>query len=186
MAELVGYARCSTWDQTTALQIDALKAAGCTKIFEEIASGTKTDRPELLKALEYLRGGDTLVVWRLDRLGRSLPHLIETVGGLEERGVGFKSATEGIDTTTPSGRLVFHVFAALADFERSLIVERTRAGLAAAKARGSKSGRKPSLSPTQIKMVRQMHAAQEHTVAEIAAAVGGVSRATVYRALAST
>lgn len=181
---LVGYARVSTWDQTTQLQLDALRAAGCQRIFEETASGTKTDRPELAAALDYLREGDTLVVWRLDRLGRSLKHLIDTVTALESRGVGFRSIHESIDTTTSAGKLVFHIFAALAEFERDLIVDRTRAGLAAARDRGSKPGRKPSLSTAQIDVVRRMHSEGKHTVQDIADVVG-VSRATVYRALAT-
>ncbi len=116
MGELLGYARVSTADQTAALQQDALKAAGCFRVWTDTASGAKADRPKLVEVFDQLRSGDTLVVWRLDRLGRSLPHLIETIGELEERGVGFKSVQESIDTTTPGGRLVFHVFSALAQF----------------------------------------------------------------------
>lgn len=183
MGQLIGYARVSTWDQETDLQIAALKEAGCSRIFEEKASGTKTDRPQLVAALDYLREGDTLVVWRLDRLGRSLRHLIETVSDLDDRGVGFKSIHESIDTTTATGRLVFHIFGALAEFERELIVDRTKAGLAAARERGAKPGRKPVLSADQVAVVRQMHSEGKHTVAQIAEVVGGVSRATVYRAL---
>lgn len=183
MGDLVGYARVSTTDQSTDLQRAALLDAGCIRIFEDKASGTRTDRPELASALDYVRPGDTLVVWRLDRLGRSLTHLIEVVRDLDERGVGFRSVHESIDTTTSTGRLVFHIFAALAEFERELIVDRTKAGLAAARERGSKPGRKPSLSADQVAVVRQMHAKGEHTVAQIAAVVGGVSRATIYRAL---
>lgn len=185
MAE-IGYARVSTWDQETDLQIDALKEAGCERIFEEHASGTKTDRPELAAALDYLRPGDTLVVWRLDRLGRSLKHLIDVVADLQERGIGLRVLHGGIDTTTSTGKLIFHIFAALAEFERDLIVDRTKAGLEAARARGAKPGRKPALTPMQIKTVRALYASGEHTIAEIAEAVGGVSRATVYRALAAT
>lgn len=180
--DFIGYARVSTWDQNTELQLDALDRAGCIRVFTDHASGTRTDRPELSAALDYLRPGDTLVVWRLDRLGRSMKHLVETVSSLEERGVGFKSDQESIDTTTPSGRLVFHIFAALAEFERDLIVDRTLAGLAAAKARGAKAGRKPSLSPDQIKVARSLHAEGQHTVSEIAD-IFGVSRATIYRTL---
>lgn len=185
MGDLIGYARVSTWDQTTDPQIDALKKAGCTKIFHETASGTKTDRPELAKALEYLRPGDTLVAWRLDRVGRSLPHLITTVAALEERGIGFKSLHDNIDTSTTSGKLVFHIFAALAEFERALIVDRTKAGLEAARARGAKPGRKPALSEKQIKTCATLYESGQHTVTEIAEMVGA-SRATVYRALAAT
>ncbi|MCB0018538.1 MAG: recombinase family protein, partial [Anaerolineales bacterium] len=133
---LIGYARVSTQDQKPELQLDALKAAGCEKVFVEKASGAQRERPELKAALDYMRDGDTLVVWKLDRLARSMKQLIETVEGLEEVGVGFRSLTEAIDTTTAGGKLVFHVFGALAEFERSIIRERTRAGLDAAKARG--------------------------------------------------
>src|SRR5512135_3247749 len=134
---LVGYARVSTTDQTLALQRDALTRAGCSRIFEDTASGARTDRSGLDLALSFLRDReDTLVVWRLDRLGRSLRHLIDTVGALQERGIGFRSLQEQIDTTTSGGRLVLHVFGALAEFERDLIRERTQAGLAAARARG--------------------------------------------------
>jgi DNA invertase Pin-like site-specific DNA recombinase len=129
---LIGYARVSTAEQDTALQTDALRKAGCERVFEDTASGAKADRPGLADALAYLRDGDVLAVWRLDRLGRSMPHLIETIGALEARGVGFRSLTEAIDTTTPGGRLIFHVFGALGQFERDLIRERTKAGLTAA------------------------------------------------------
>ncbi len=125
---LVGYARVSTSDQNLDLQVDALNRAGCGRVFTDTASGSLAERPQLSAALDYLRSGDTLVVWRLDRLGRSLSHLVETVKGLEERGVGFRSAQESIDTTTYGGRLVFHLFCALAEFERDLIRERTHAG----------------------------------------------------------
>ncbi|RMS79481.1 Invertase/recombinase like protein Pin, partial [Pseudomonas savastanoi] len=125
---LIGYARVSTAEQDTALQTDALRKAGCERVFEDTASGAKADRPGLADALAYLRNGDVLAVWRLDRLGRSMPHLIETIGALEARGVGFRSLTEAIDTTTPGGRLIFHVFGALGQFERDLIRERTKAG----------------------------------------------------------
>src|SRR6187401_2830987 len=142
----IGYARVSTGEQTLALQLDALTTAGCGKVYQETASGAKAERPVLADVLGYVRKGDTLVVWRLDRLGRSLRHLIEVVGALAERGVGFKSLTEQIDTTTPGGKLVFHVFGALAEFERDLIRERTHAGLAAARARGRLGGRPKGLS----------------------------------------
>ena len=140
---LIGYARVSTLEQDPALQLDALAAAGCAKVFEDRASGARSDRPGLRQALDYVRVGDVLVVWKLDRLGRSLAHLIETVGMLKQRGVGFRSITEAIDTTTPGGLLVFHLFGALGQFERDLIRERTRAGLVAAAARGRTGGRKP-------------------------------------------
>ena len=147
----VGYARVSTLDQDPTLQLDALAAAGCAKVFEDRASGARADRPGLQKALDYVRDADVLIVWKLDRLGRSLPHLIETVSALEKRGVGFRSLTEAIDTTTPGGRLVFHLFGALGQFERDLIRERTRAGLVAAGARGRKGGRKAVITAEKLK-----------------------------------
>jgi DNA invertase Pin-like site-specific DNA recombinase len=150
----VGYARVSTADQDPALQIDALRAAGCAKVFEDRASGARADRPGLRAALDYAREGDVLVTWKLDRLGRSLPHLIETVAALERRGVGFRSLTEAIDTTTPGGRLVFHLFAALGQFERDLIRERTRAGLAAAAVRGRTGGRRPVVTEEKLRRAR--------------------------------
>lgn len=182
---LIGYARVSTWDQTTELQLDALQDAGCLRVFEETASGTKTDRPQLAAALDFVRPGDTLVVWRLDRLGRSLKHLMETVAWLGDRDVGFRSLHESIDTTTSTGRLVFHIFGALAEFERDLIVDRTRAGLMAARERGSRPGRRPSLSSDQVAVVRQMAAEGRFTTSAIAEVVG-VSRATVYRCLTTS
>jgi DNA invertase Pin-like site-specific DNA recombinase len=150
----VGYARVSTIEQNTALQLDALSKAGCTKLFEDRASGARADRAGLRSALEYVRDGDVLIVWKLDRLGRSLSHLIETVTALEKRHVGFHSITEALDTTTPGGRLVFHLFGALGQFERDLIQERTRAGLAAATARGRKGGRKPVITADKLGRAR--------------------------------
>lgn len=148
----IGYARVSTLDQDLALQLDALRQAGCSRIFEDCGvSGAKAERPGLAAAVAYMREGDVLVVWKLDRLGRSMAHLIETVGTLEKRGVGLRSLTEAIDTMTPGGRLIFHVFGALGQFERDLIRERTRAGLAAAVARGRKGGRKPVVTPDKLK-----------------------------------
>jgi len=143
----VGYARVSTLDQDLSLQLDALAAAGCGKVFEDRASGARADRAGLQAALDYVRDGEVLVVWKLDRLGRSLPHLIETVTALSKRGVGFRSLTEAIDTTTPGGRLIFHIFGALGQFERDLIQERTQAGLVAAAMRAARAGASPS-SPT--------------------------------------
>src|SRR3712207_2501380 len=137
---LIGYARVSTHDQTLSLQKDALEKADCEKIFTDTVSGTKAERKGLTEALSHLRAGDTLVVWRLDRLGRSLRHLIDTITELAERGVGFKSLQENIDTTTSGGKLVFHIFGALAEFEREIIRERTRAGLTAARSRGRAGG----------------------------------------------
>lgn len=150
----VGYARVSTVDQDPALQLDALTAAGCVKVFEDRASGARGDRPGLRAALDYARDGDVLIVWKLDRLGRSLPHLIETITALSARSVGFRSLTEAIDTTTSGGRLVFHLFGALGQFERDLIQERTRAGLAAAAARGRKGGRKPVVTSDKLDRAR--------------------------------
>ncbi|HUB45446.1 MAG TPA: recombinase family protein [Acetobacteraceae bacterium] len=152
----VGYARVSTVDQDPALQRDALAKAGCAKVFEDRASGARADRPGLRAALDYVRLGDVLITWKLDRLGRSLPHLIETVTELERRGVGFRSLTEVIDTTTPGGRLVFHLFAALGQFERDLIRERTRAGLAAAATRGRTGGRRPVVTEEKLRRAREL------------------------------
>ncbi len=177
---LIGYARVSTKDQDRALQLDALKAAGCEKLFEETASGAKTNRPELAAALEFMREADTLVVWKLDRLGRSLRHLVDTVTGLADRGIGFRSLQEAIDTTTPGGKLVFHVFAALAEFERDLIRERTTAGLAAA--RGHSGGRPSVMTAHKVQVAREMHGSGQYTVATIAKTLG-VSRASIYRYL---
>ena len=179
---LVGYARVSTTDQNLELQQDALAAAGCTKTFEDAASGAKADRPGLADALAYLRAGDTLVVWRLDRLGRSLKDLIVLVGQLETGGIGFKSLTEAIDTTTNSGKLIFHIFSALAEFERTLIQERTRAGLTAARARGRKGGRPQKLSAGQAQLLYQLYDDKKHTLAEICSVLG-VGRTTVYKYL---
>lgn len=182
MGELLGYARVSTTDQDAALQIDALNAAGCFRVFVDTASGALASRPELEKLLDQLRPGDTLVVWRLDRLGRSIRHLIDQLQALADRGVGFRSLQETIDTTSSGGRLVFHVFAALAEFERDLIRERTQAGLTAARARGRAGGRPSSLSADQARQARRMYEQQELTVAQIGEVLG-VSRTTVYRTL---
>jgi DNA invertase Pin-like site-specific DNA recombinase len=152
----VGYARVSTADQDLALQLDALATGGCAKVFEDRASGARADRPGLRAALDYAREGDVLVTWKLDRLGCSLPHLVEIVAALEGRGVGFRSLTEAIDTTTPGGRLVFHLFAALGQFERDLIRERTRAGLAAAAARGRQGGRQPVVTEEKLRRARDL------------------------------
>ena len=182
----VGYARISSASQNLDGQTDALNAAGCEKIFADTASGKLTERPALTLCLGYLRAGDTLAVWRLDRLGRSLRHLVDTVNALADRGVAFASLHEGIDTTTTStGRLVFHIFAALAEFERELIAERAAAGRAAARARGRLGGRPAKLSPEQARLARARYKAQDVTVAEIARALG-VGRGTIYRALQQT
>src|SRR5438552_3531972 len=180
----IGYARISTGEQTLDLQRDALERAGCEKLFTDTASGAKTERPGLAKALEQLREGDTLVVWRLDRLGRSLRHLIDTLLELDQRGVGFKSLTESIDTTTPGGKLIFHVFGALAEFERDLIRERTNAGLAAARARGRTGGRPKAFgNPKKLAMAKTLYADKQRSIPEICHTLG-VSRSTLYRYLA--
>lgn len=178
----LGYARVSPTDQDAALQLDALNAAGCYRVWIDTISGSLEHRPELTKLLDQLRPGDTLVVWRLDRLGRSIRHLIDQLQALAERGVGFRSLQETIDTTSPGGRLVFHVFAALTEFERDLIRERTHAGLAAARARGRTGGRPPRLSADQVRTARRLYEQQDMTVAQIGDVLG-VSRTTVYRAL---
>lgn len=145
---ILGYARVSTRDQTVAMQVDALRAAGCAKVLTEVASGARTDRPVLARLLEDAREGDTVVIWKLDRLGRSLAHLVDTVNALSARSIGLKSLNDPIDTTTPQGRLVFNMFASLAEFERDLIRERTQAGLTSARARGRQGGRPKGL-PTK-------------------------------------
>jgi DNA invertase Pin-like site-specific DNA recombinase len=178
----IGYARVSTTDQTLNLQLDALKATGCTLTFSDTISGSKIERPGLTEALSHLREGDVLVVWRLDRLGRSLKHLIETVTKLHEQGIGFRSLTENIDTTTPTGKLIFHVFGALAEFERDLIRERTQAGLAAARARGRLGGRRHLLDQPKIEMARKLHADKTNDIKDICRTLR-ISRATLYRYL---
>ena len=176
----IGYARCSTRSQNEDSQVDELTAAGCDKIFTDKASGKHASRPELDKALAYLREGDVFVITRLSRAMRSLKHMIALAEELQQRGVGLVVLKQSIDTTTPSGRLVFHIFAALDEFQRELIVEGTVEGLAAAKARGHVGGRKPTYSPQQAKVARDLHAKGELDAAEIGKVVG-VSRATVYR-----
>jgi len=177
---LLGYARVSTVDQNLALQRNALTEAGCTKIFTEQMSGAVTDRPALHDALEFARSGDTLIVWKLDRLARSMKQLIETVETLRLRGIGFRSLTEALDTTTAQGRLVFHMFGALAEFERSLIRERTQAGLAAARRAGRTGGRPPKLTDDDIEAAKAMLANPDIGVTQIAHRLG-VSPATLYR-----
>ena len=179
---LIGYARVSTPEQSLNLQRDALLATGCDPqhLYSDIASGAKAERPGLEAALHYVRAGDTLVVWKLDRLGRSLTHLIETVHALEARGIGFKSLQEHIDTTTPGGKLIFHVFAALAEFERDLIGERTKAGLSAARARGRTGGRKPALTPKQAALAKSMKADPHNSIADICTTLK-ISKRTLYR-----
>ena len=177
---LIGYARVSTVDQNLALQRDALTEAGCQRIFTEQMSGVVTDRPALHDALEFARSGDTLIVWKLDRLARSMKQLIETIENLRVRGIGFRSPTEALDTTTAQGRLVFHMFGALAEFERSLIGERTQAGLAAARRAGRTGGRPPKLTDDDIEAAKAMLANPDIGVTQIAHRLG-VSPATLYR-----
>ena len=177
---LIGCARVSTVDQTLDLQKDAMQQAGCTKIFTDTASGAKAERAGLDEALNYVRAGDTLVVWRLDRLGRSLKHLIETITSLNNREIGFKSITESIDTTTSGGKLIFHIFGALAEFERDIIRERTQAGLTAARARGRRGDRPKSLTPKKAQMAGALYKDKNNTIDEICKTLN-ISRATLYR-----
>jgi DNA invertase Pin-like site-specific DNA recombinase len=178
----IGYARISTDSQDHALQLDALRVAGCDKVFVETASGTRTDRPELAKALEQAREGDVLVVWRLDRLARSLRHLIDIADDLNRRGVALKSITESIDTTTPSGRFMFNILGALSSMEREIIVERTRAGLQAAAARGRVGGRPPALDEGKVRAAKAMLASGTMTASEVARQLG-CAASTLYRHL---
>ncbi|MCW2538753.1 MAG: pin [Frankiales bacterium] len=174
----LGYARVSTLEQDPQLQLDALAAAGVDEMFTDHASGVLIERPHLGELLQRIRPGDTLVVWRLDRLGRSTSHLLQTVSELGERGVGFSSLTEAIDTTTSAGRLMFGVLASLAAFERDLLRERTLAGLAAARARGNVGGRPPTMTPDKLAVARAMLA--EGKSKTVIAATIGVSRPTLY------
>ena len=179
----IGYARVSTHEQNLDLQKDALEAAGCTKIYTDEASGSKADRAGLQQALDQLRQGDTLTVWRLDRLGRSLKHLVEIISSLEKKQISFQSITENIDTSSPSGKLIFHLFASLAEFERSLIHERTLAGLKAARARGRIGGRKKLLTLGQVKQARALHADKTVPIKDICKTLK-ISKTTLYRYLA--
>lgn len=178
----VGYIRTSKKDQNPDLQRRELEAFGCERFFEEQISSRKAERPELLAALDYCREGDALVVWKLDRFGRSLKELIELVNGLNERGVEFVSLRESLDTTTPGGKLVFHVFGAVAEFERDVIRERTFAGLEAARTRGRKGGRKPVMDQKKIALASKLMLNRETPMSEVCEAVG-VSKATLYRYL---
>jgi DNA invertase Pin-like site-specific DNA recombinase len=175
----IGYARVSTQEQNLDLQTDALKAAGCGRIIEDTASGNRAQRSGLDRARDLLREGDVLVVWRLDRLGRSLRHLIELMAELEKEGIGFQSITEAIDTTTPGGKLVFHIFGALAEFERNLIRERTKAGLDAARARGKKGGRRKKLDEKKRQLAVDLYRQKKHEVMEICQMVG-ITKPTLY------
>ena len=180
MNQRVGYARVSTDDQHLDLQRDALTQAGCSVIYEEAASGKSATRPELEQCRKALRVGDILVIWRLDRLGRSLSDLVQIVADLERQGVGFESLTEKIETGSAAGKSVFHVFAALAEFERGLIRERTQAGLAAARARGRAGGRKPKLDDQQVREIKALLRDPDIQVADVARRYG-VSRTTLYK-----
>ncbi len=177
---LIGYARVSTYDQNLDLQKDALKQAGCEKIFTDQVSGSKSARPGLDQMMDTLRDGDTVVVWRLDRLGRSLKHLIELVSLFEKNNIGLKCVHDSIDTTTPGGKLIFHIFGALAEFERNLIRERTNAGLKAARARGKKGGRREVLDPKKKQVAVKLYNDKEHSVTEICQMMG-ISKPTLYR-----
>ncbi len=168
----IGYARVSTLEQNPELQLDALEKAGCEKVFSDTVSGAKADRPGLQEALSYVRNDDCLVVWRLDRLGRSLKHLIKVVEELDDNGIGFVSLQEGFDTTTSGGKLVFQIFGALAEFERNLIKERTNAGLAAARARGRLGGRKEKLDVSQRDTLQKMYDSKDHTIKDICSTMG--------------
>lgn len=179
---LMGYARVSTDDQLLDLQRDALQLAGCQRLFEDTASGVKAERTGLAELLTSLRAGDTIIVWRLDRLGRSLKDLIQLVEKLENMEVGLRSLQENIDTTSAGGRLIFHLFGALAEFERNLIHERTRAGLTAARARGRHGGRKKRLDPEKQKLALQLYHERRHTVVEICRLMG-IGRSTLYNYL---
>ena len=177
---LIGYARVSTEAQSLELQTDGLRDCGCEKIYSDVASGAKGGRPGLASALADLRAGDVLVVWGLDRLGRSVSHLIEVVGELRERGIGFRSLREEVETVSPSGKLVFHLFAALAEFERAMIRERTRAGLEAAKSRGRQGGRPRKLTAKQVRQAALLLADGSVDVGEVCRTFG-VHRSTLYR-----
>jgi DNA invertase Pin-like site-specific DNA recombinase len=178
----IGYARVSTADQHLRMQEDALKSAGCEEIYTDVISGVKSQRPGLDKALSYLREGDTLVVWKLDRLGRSIQHLIHTITSLLDKKIAFKCLQENIDTSTSGGKLIFHIFSALAEFERDLIQERTQAGLKAARARGKMGGRPPLLDTRQINRMIEMYDEQKNTVAEICK-IYNISRPSFYNYL---
>jgi DNA invertase Pin-like site-specific DNA recombinase len=179
-----GYARVSTEDQNPAMQLAALKKAGCKTVFKDEVTGAHVNRPALARCLKALEAGDTLIVWKLDRLARSLRDLIAMVEDFDRRGVNFRSLTEEISTTTPGGKLTFHIFAALAEFERGIIIERTREGMKAARARGVRSGPKPKLSKQQIDHARKLLAKKNPPSRDEIAALFKVSRTTLYRALA--
>jgi DNA invertase Pin-like site-specific DNA recombinase len=178
----IGYSRISTSDQNLELQLDELKKAGCEKIFQDVASGSKDERQGLQDAISFAREGDCIVIWKLDRLSRSLRHLIDTVNQLKGRGIGLRVITMNLDTTTPSGNLVFHIFASLSEFERELIRERTIAGLQAARVRGRVGGRKRLMDEKKVQIAKSLHADGKATVSEICETLN-VSKATLYRNL---
>lgn len=180
MGHLIGYARVSTVEQSLDLQVDALDKVGCHRVFTDVVSGAKAERPGLAQAMDYLRPGDTLVVWKLDRLGRSIKHLIKTINGLKEEGIEFRSLQEAIDTSSAGGKLLFHIMGALAEFERDLIRERTQAGLAAALARGRKGGRPPAMGEKKKRMAEKLLQDPTLTVGEVCKTLG-VGRSTLYR-----
>ncbi|QDP72187.1 recombinase family protein [Legionella israelensis] len=179
---IIGYARVSTDDQNLHLQNDELKKAGCEKYFEDKVTGSKIDRPGLDAAIDYAREGDVIVVWRLDRLSRSLKDLIQVVSDLESNGIGLKSINESIDTTSSSGKLIFHIFGALAEFERNLIRERTHAGLKAARARGKMGGRPKKLNAEKAKLAQDLYNEKTRTIKQICELVG-ISKPTLYKYL---
>lgn len=181
---LIGYARISTQEQTLDLQLDALHRTGCEQLYTDTASGAKTERKGLQDALDHLRAGDTLIVWRLDRLGRTLKQLIELINDFNARGIGFKSLQENIDTTTSGGKLVFHIFGALAEFERDIIRERTHAGLQAARSRGRVGGRPKALNPKKAALAKSLYESKEHSIKDICETLG-ISRATLYKYVGS-
>jgi len=178
----IGYSRISTSDQNLELQLDELKKAGCEKIFQDVASGSKDERKGLQEAINFAREGDCIVIWKLDRLSRSLRHLIDTVNQLKERMIGLKVITMNLDTTTPSGKLVFHIFASLSEFERELIRERTIAGLQSARVRGRVGGRPKAMDEKKVQIAKSLHADGKTTVSEICETLN-VSKATLYRSL---
>jgi DNA invertase Pin-like site-specific DNA recombinase len=178
----IGYARVSTLDQNLDLQLDALKQVGCEKIFQEKITGTKIKREQLQNAIDYLRAGDVLVVWKLDRLGRSLKDLLLIVNEMNQKGIGLKSLHENIDTTTSTGKLIFHIFASLAEFEKDVIKERTNAGLKAARARGRVGGRPKKLSDKQMNLLKTLHQDKDTSIADISKILG-ISKKTIYNYL---
>ena len=179
---LIGYVRVSTSDQNLDLQLDALKQVGCDRIYKDIASGAKADRVGLAEVLKYIRSGDTLVVWRLDRLGRSLRHLIDTINQINDQGSYFRSIQESIDTSTSGGKLIFHIFGALAEFERDIIRDRTNAGIAAARKRGRIGGRPAIMDKKKVALAKSLFKDKSNSIASICEILN-VSKTTLYRCL---